>query len=547
MFRMFMSLLLSLILAIEPALAAPPTELDNLMNAYVKETGLTKGVSVKKFWSVAKKGIHPELASVFESNFMRVPDGQKMPPTTIAKTKLKNGKEGYRMIMGSGSKAITMDFYIDDKGEPKALYSGKTYTYFDFYYRGEAERVNKSIVLMPHKLKQLAAEKKYKELADYYGKLRGLVAALEDVQMAFNKPKASTSKTSYINWLLDVTSAWGANDGEGCIIGGWVGSYSKNICIHPKVETIPQQWQESLKQCKRNGGVFCNPIIYGYGGREKSNCSPKEETTHASKNHCDTIFPIGSRTNPEPSNLKSLIESVTTKKPDNCDGNNCEEWRSRYERMLKHETEKATGFCMASPNDFDALAQDKHEFKPENLKKGLKEDQVTACIALLNRHAQLQCQGSCGDDGATEETQNPKGDDSVFSWQKTPGDCLKQGEVCKQQPFAQCKDNSGSVVNDSKCPVGGRPSYDQETCECPRVNSGTSSETDTTTEKKWWDEPWVPWAVFGTMVAAIALFRYHKKKKRKKGESVIVVPPTIPVTEEPASNRPEGGGGEGLL
>jgi hypothetical protein len=396
-----------------------------LINQFLKDTELsTKKQTVGEYWQRVRHVYPPKLQSQIDE-WIKYNRNELMPTVEATTYKASNGTEQVRLnlVMGPG-KTMTLAF-TGDEDQPLKIntvtLSKKDLSNYNKFNElvdqlAKDPAIKKSLEVPVEQSAGQSASNGKKFLkgrdlaqlpvrtqAEYLMRMRLAAEASDRVIDAFaKKPKKGASfnfindeSTSFV-WSMILGTPADAVSGA-CVASGWIASYHNGSCARPnpgratmlaQAEQLPfnSEIRGKINGCAVNGGLPCNPMIFGFQDNSGNPYCIKSSLNTAT-NQCDKLAPL-------PSSKERIIQSIVAARGKNAslcklDGENtvsqaCSDALEKYTDSLKDHYLNAAGFCTEGGV---ANIESRNSWKT---REDIRGDQVDACENLKNRFFDLQ-------------------------------------------------------------------------------------------------------------------------------------------------------------
>ncbi|MGE5086294.1 MAG: hypothetical protein ACM3MG_08360 [Bacillota bacterium] len=399
-----------------------------LINQFLKDTALsTKKQTVGEYWQRVRHVYPPKLQSQIDE-WVKYNRNELMPTVEATTYKASNGTEQVRLNLNMGpGKTMTLAF-TGDEDKPLKI-NTVTLSKKDLNNYNKFNEIVSQLAKDPAIKKSLevpveksaggsAGTRKFisgRQLAtmpirtqvEYLMRLRLAAEAADRVIDSFaKKPKKGAffdftqdESTSYV-WSMLMGTPANAVSGA-CVASGWIASYHNNSCARPNpgratmLEQASQlpfagEVKEKIAGCAVNGGLPCNPMIFGFKDNY-GNPYCVQSNLNTATNQCDKLAPL-------PGSKEKIIQSIVAargKNPSLCkvDGENtvsqaCSDALEKYTNSLQQHYLNAAEFCTEGAV---ANIESRNSWKTRS---NIRADQVDACENLKNRFFDLQVEVS---------------------------------------------------------------------------------------------------------------------------------------------------------
>ena len=558
------------------ALGAQAENQKQLINQFLKDTALsTKKQTVGEYWQRVRHVYPPKLQSQIDE-WVKYNRNELMPAVEATTYKASNGTEQVRLNLNMGpGKTMTLAFTGDEDKPLKintVTLSKKDLSNYNKFNEivsqlAKDPAIKKSLEVPVEKSAgQSASTKKFisgrqlatmpiRTQAEYLMRLRLAAEASDRVIDAFaKKPKKGASfdflndeSTSYV-WSMILGTPANAVSGA-CVASGWIASYHNGSCARPNPgrATMLEQAQqlpfagevkEKIYGCAVNGGLPCNPMIFGF---KDNNGNPYcvQSNLNTATNQCDKLAPL-------PGSKEKIIQSIVAargKNPSLCkvDGENtvsqaCSDALEKYTNSLQQHYLNAAGFCTEGAV---ANIESRNSWQTRS---NIRDDQVDACENLKNRFFDLQVDVSNKPPVVIDDC-----DMVATGSSKKDGQCLcpdgskprpvteekgsKGGQGTKKDKRAAMPEKPKTVASSDENPpppgegsdVSSKPKM---TCEGAAVGEG-KAEKEQCGEWSWCKKKGL-YIAAGAALVGLGLFWLLFKKKSKKTTPTYEPPAPVP-------------------
>lgn len=531
----------------------------NLINQYLKETGLTtKKMTVLEFWRMVRH-VYPENMRNDLDTWVAANRNQMMPEFSATSFTDKNGIEQVRVNLSRDGENVSLTFTGDEdvpvKFNAVPITKKELLNYNNF--NGLLRKLAKEDKTFSNSLKKTGTtgatesvltiqelkQRTLRQQVEYLYQLRLTVEAAQAVFKDKYGDRAELDHPTYENkYDFVLKTLFGdcafavqiPSRNDLCIVAGNISKYGKNLSCGSEDKAIRGSCQ--------TGSVACNSLVYGVNSDGSQYCVPPSNVRYATA-FCNEKSPLRSGNYAD---KKKLIESYMRYV------------QGRKDFAMPDESKLVDG--KISPEKFAEIEQYLESFKKyvadatESCESGairpvadVRKDQRSACEELKKRQLELDkiANVDCtkGPIGSTSE-----GGQCVCPNKNTPGTDKDGKQSCEVAPVPppvreDCSKIAGSKADDSgvcKCENNQPPEEkngkrvcvassaqggDEAVTPRPEPQSGRPEPAEDDKGPGWWarNKSWIGPVAGG--LALIGLIALMIKASSKSYQKPVYVPP----------------------
>jgi hypothetical protein len=303
-----------------------------LINDFVKSSGLSKGTTVGDYWKLVRHAYPQPLQGQLDA-WVQVNRNEMMPKVEVTAVKDRNGIEQFRLGMTGKGQSATVTLTGDDEKPlkfnntvitAKELTSYKSYNQLFAKVAAGEPKLKSSLPLKPMTLigrNPVLSFKEYKSLtprqrAEYLYRVRLAVEAAQRVyKTKFGAQAANDIERKYqfaVEFLFgaDAEAKASSLTGKPCVYAGYLTLYGENGTCGGQTEGdahFKAAQKASMASCP-GADVPCQPMVYGYQSDGSNYCIPNAQRKFATS-LCNKASPKDS-----PQDKKHIIESYLAKR-----------------------------------------------------------------------------------------------------------------------------------------------------------------------------------------------------------------------------------------
>lgn len=386
------------------------------VNKFLKETGLTRQITVGEYWKQFRH-VYPLKFRKKMDQWAFVNRKELMPAVEATSFKDKDGKEQVRVTLSKNKQSVVLT-YTGDEEKPLKV-NGISLS------KNEIENLNNFTDVIKKLAKQdktiaknLAASKKvslthnlvldfkeYKKLtvrqkAEYFIRLRKAMEASQKVYQQYYGDQALEELNRKYEWVVKFffgvdAEAKGKSKGSShskltgkpCVVAGYLSIYGENN----RCGGATRGWDNLTEQMTRNNAscarkeVACNPMVYGFQTNGGAICVPRGEIRLATQ-YCNGKSALQDNDkNKEALNKKRIIETYLY----HAKGQDIT-LTLNDEGKIEASQYKEIEAYLNDINQFIASAVDECDKDPLKGIQESRDDQVSACDNIRIRAISLQ-------------------------------------------------------------------------------------------------------------------------------------------------------------